>query len=100
MNENEIHHCPRCGAELPASAPEQPCPACLMKLGLESWVARSGEPEPAQPFSARLERFCRRRVRCAGRRNRRFSPDLEQLPQIPWAARFHAPAKLELAGCA
>jgi RIO-like serine/threonine protein kinase len=38
-------HCPKCGAELPAGAPAQPCPACLMKLGLASWAGReeSGE---------------------------------------------------------
>ena len=35
-------HCPTCGAELPAGAPlEQPCSACLMKLGLESLTGRN-----------------------------------------------------------
>ena len=28
--------CPQCGAELPGDAPQGLCPACLMKLGLES----------------------------------------------------------------
>lgn len=35
MSEDRV--CPQCGAETPAGTPEQPCPACLMKLGLESW---------------------------------------------------------------
>jgi len=34
--------CPQCGAELPAGAPDQPCPACLMKLGMASWAAAGG----------------------------------------------------------
>ena len=29
--------CPQCGAQLAADAPDAPCSACLMKLGLESW---------------------------------------------------------------
>lgn len=35
----ESRFCASCGAELPGGAPEQPCPACLMRLGLESWAA-------------------------------------------------------------
>ncbi len=38
MTETRI--CPECGAELSAESPDQPCPACLMKLGLESWGSR------------------------------------------------------------
>ena len=30
----EKNHCPECGAELPADAPQGQCPKCLMKLGL------------------------------------------------------------------
>ncbi len=30
------NQCPQCGAELPGDAPQGLCPACLMKLGLES----------------------------------------------------------------
>src|SRR4051812_48696335 len=46
---SKVSICPRCGAELPAGAPAQPCPACLMKLGLESWIGRSGEyPDETQ----------------------------------------------------
>lgn len=30
----EDNHCPECGAELPADAPQGQCPQCLMKLGL------------------------------------------------------------------
>lgn len=33
----ELRTCPNCGAGLAADAPVAPCPACLMKLGLESW---------------------------------------------------------------
>ncbi len=30
------NHCPRCGARLPADAPEESlCPQCLLKLGLD-----------------------------------------------------------------
>jgi tRNA A-37 threonylcarbamoyl transferase component Bud32 len=39
----DVHKCPECGAELPAGAPEAPCSACLMKLGMRSWAARRGE---------------------------------------------------------
>jgi Zn finger protein HypA/HybF involved in hydrogenase expression len=28
------NHCPQCGAELAADAPQEQCPKCLMKLGL------------------------------------------------------------------
>lgn len=38
----DIRHCPKCGAELPAGATEQPCPACLMKLALESGASAGG----------------------------------------------------------
>ncbi|MDP6442547.1 MAG: serine/threonine-protein kinase, partial [Pirellulaceae bacterium] len=41
----ETKNCPRCGAELPGDASEQPCPACLMQLGLASWANQSS---PAQ----------------------------------------------------
>jgi len=30
----EKNRCPQCGAELPADAPQESCPQCLMKLGL------------------------------------------------------------------
>ncbi len=39
----DVRRCPQCGADLPAAAPDQPCPACLMKLGLASWAA-AGDP--------------------------------------------------------
>jgi len=34
----EENHCPQCGAELPADAPQGQCPQCLMKLGLPTGV--------------------------------------------------------------
>jgi predicted Ser/Thr protein kinase len=36
----EVHACPECGAPLPAGAPEAPCSACLLKLGMQSWARR------------------------------------------------------------
>ena len=39
----ETRRCPECGTELPADAPNTPCPVCLMKLGLESWAEKVGE---------------------------------------------------------
>ncbi len=36
----EPQTCPECGATLPNGAADQPCQACLMKLGLASWVGR------------------------------------------------------------
>ena len=39
---SESRRCPQCGAELPANAPDAPCPACLIKLGLQSWADRAG----------------------------------------------------------
>jgi tRNA A-37 threonylcarbamoyl transferase component Bud32 len=41
----DVHACPECGADLPAGAPQAPCAACLMKLGMKSWAARRGEPQ-------------------------------------------------------
>ncbi|RMF42131.1 MAG: hypothetical protein D6753_08340, partial [Planctomycetota bacterium] len=55
MAETRRQTCPQCGAELPAGAPEQPCPACLMKLGLESWAAGkagAGALDPTVPSPA------------------------------------------------
>ncbi len=50
------NHCPQCGAELPAGAPQEPCPQCLMKLGLPTGakVDKAGASEPASdvPTSA------------------------------------------------
>ena len=39
----EENHCPQCGAELPADAPQGLCPKCLMKLGLPT----GAEPDKA-----------------------------------------------------
>lgn len=40
---NSNRNCPQCGAELDSAASDQPCPACLMKLGLASWQSRKGD---------------------------------------------------------
>jgi len=44
----EIGHCPQCGTELPADAPQGICPKCLLQLGFESQVPGSA----AGPFAA------------------------------------------------
>jgi hypothetical protein len=36
---------------LPANAPDAPCPACLIKLGLQSWADRAGGG-PAEDVAA------------------------------------------------
>ena len=38
----EEQKCPKCGAELPANAPEGLCPKCLIKLGLQTGEQVSG----------------------------------------------------------
>ncbi|HUU16224.1 MAG TPA: serine/threonine-protein kinase [Sedimentisphaerales bacterium] len=52
----EENHCPQCGAELPADAPQGMCPKCLMKLGLptgaEADKADASEPTSDVPTSA------------------------------------------------
>ena len=40
QKESNDRTCSECGAVLDAAALEQPCPACLMKLGLASWQSR------------------------------------------------------------
>ncbi|HSG70104.1 MAG TPA: serine/threonine-protein kinase, partial [Planctomycetaceae bacterium] len=41
LNTNSV--CPRCGNAMAGGDPSIPCPACLMKIGLESW---SGSTPP------------------------------------------------------
>ncbi|MHC4242445.1 MAG: serine/threonine-protein kinase, partial [Planctomycetota bacterium] len=52
----EKNRCPQCGTELPAGAPQESCPKCLMKLGLPTGaeVDKAGVSEPASdvPTSA------------------------------------------------
>jgi tRNA A-37 threonylcarbamoyl transferase component Bud32 len=52
----EENHCPQCGAELPADAPQGMCPKCLMKLGLptgaEADKAGASKPTSDVPTSA------------------------------------------------
>ncbi len=35
--EHTTRTCPKCGSPVDTDAPNQPCPACLMQLGLQSW---------------------------------------------------------------
>ncbi|MHC4536097.1 MAG: serine/threonine-protein kinase [Planctomycetota bacterium] len=52
----EKNRCPQCGNELPADAPQEPCPQCLMKLGLPTGTEadKAGASKPASdvPTSA------------------------------------------------
>src|SRR5512135_3216963 len=49
----EAKRCPQCGAELPAGAADQPCPACLMRLGLASWQSGDKSVPATESDSAR-----------------------------------------------
>jgi tRNA A-37 threonylcarbamoyl transferase component Bud32 len=49
---SDLALCPQCGAELPRGAGRQPCPACLMKMGLESWAAHA--PQGPEETSAQV----------------------------------------------
>ncbi|MCP4263191.1 MAG: protein kinase [Planctomycetes bacterium] len=46
----EKNYCPQCGVELPADAPKEPCPQCLMKLGLPTG-ANVDKPDDSKPAS-------------------------------------------------
>jgi predicted Ser/Thr protein kinase/MFS family permease len=59
--ESGMRTCPKCGAEMDASSPEQPCPACLMKLGLASWQSRGGVAEGGDADSLESTRDSRSR---------------------------------------
>ncbi len=48
----DAKRCPECGAELPAAAAGQPCPACLMRLGLASWQSGGGSVAATQSDAA------------------------------------------------
>ncbi len=64
------HVCPECGGQLPADSPLQPCPACMMKLGLDSWTSRQGSDAAApqatdavhQPFVPPTAEFLSERL--------------------------------------
>ena len=45
-----LRHCPQCGAELPADAPDGVCPKCLVQQGFASRTGAAGE-EPGGPGS-------------------------------------------------
>src|SRR5438552_16516850 len=40
--------CAECGAPLPANAPGNRCPKCLLQIGLDDSAANRGSPEPQQ----------------------------------------------------
>ena len=48
---NEKNKCPRCGATVPANAPEGLCPRCLGALNLEPETFVTGEEAAAWQFS-------------------------------------------------
>lgn len=45
----ENKQCPECSARLNESSAGGPCPACLMKLGMNAWVNSAGGPTMGQP---------------------------------------------------
>lgn len=46
---NTTRTCPQCGAALPEDAPDAPCQACLMKIGLQQWSqSQTGDDDYAQ----------------------------------------------------
>ncbi len=55
----ETKRCPQCGAEMPEGIAGQPCPACLMRLGLASWHSGGGAVAATQgdAAAARLGEF-------------------------------------------
>ena len=47
----EVSRCPHCGEPLPVDGPAGVCPACVLRLGLETNAAGSARgkaPEPAE----------------------------------------------------
>src|SRR6266516_6738030 len=44
-----IRLCPKCGAEIPANAPEGGCPGCLLETGLDPLVNEDGHPPDLTP---------------------------------------------------
>src|SRR5436190_20673498 len=48
--------CSQCGAPLPANAPGNRCPKCLLQLALEDSAAERGSPEPQQTGTTTPER--------------------------------------------
>ena len=51
-----LRHCPQCGAELPADAPDGVCPKCLVQQGFDSQTGAAGE-EPGPSGSASRSAF-------------------------------------------
>ena len=53
MSETKTPTCPRCGAEMPAGAADEPCPACLMSGALaatdDETLSVAPGPPPARP---------------------------------------------------
>ena len=41
---SETRSCPRCGATLADDAPDAPCAACLMQIGMENWTREEAGP--------------------------------------------------------
>ena len=48
---SQVSQCPECGANVEAGTAGQPCPGCLMKLGLESWTHRNAGRDDAGRLS-------------------------------------------------
>ncbi len=39
MSPDTLNRCPECSARITESSPASPCPACLLRLGMQSWQA-------------------------------------------------------------
>ena len=48
-----LRHCPQCGAELPADAPDGVCPKCLVQQGFDSQADTAGEEPGATGAASR-----------------------------------------------
>src|SRR5688572_507254 len=44
MNSSSFSHCPKCGAEIPAGAPQGVCPRCLMQQAMQPTAVLSDPP--------------------------------------------------------
>lgn len=49
---SNMNQCPECECRLSDSSPVGPCPACLMKLGMNAWQQAAGGPSLVQPTAA------------------------------------------------
>src|SRR5438874_11231130 len=99
---SESRHCPHCGVELAADAPEGLCPRCLMQAGLGSQASGGPGPPPANPGGQQEGASGAQGARSAAAAapTIRYSPSGRFVPPEPaeLAARFPQLEILELLG--